>query len=119
MYKTPEELRRERDKRLTDVWAAPCDYNIKYGYQLNVSNIKLNVLYEAYKKYHNIYGAPSDRQRVAWESEVLNVIKKEYKRIYRICPPIEHCDDARLRELINNIIDVDAIKNKLWPKKRD
>ena len=98
MFKTAEELRKERDRMLRRV------YNVdnKYGYKLNVNNPVLKVWYLAYMRRNDIHIPPSDKVRFEWEQKVHKYIKHKYKEIYHdeLREPVIGWTEQRVEELV-------------------
>ena len=98
MYKTPEELLKERDIMLRRVY----NVNNKYGYALNVNNPVLKEWYLAYMRRNDIHIPPSDKVRLEWEAKVHKYIKRKYKEIYHddIREPVIGWTERRVEELV-------------------
>lgn len=98
MFKTAEELRKERDRMLMRV------YNLdnKYGYKLNVNNPVLKQWYLAYMRKNGIHIPPPDKERLEWEKKAHKYIKCKYKEIYHddLREPVIGWTEQRVEELV-------------------
>ncbi len=90
--------RRERERELRRVIIR----GSKYGYTISVRNPVLARIYEAYKKFAGIHGAPSDLQRFIWERAVKIYICAEYKNMYHteLYEPVIGWQEQRLEECV-------------------
>lgn len=108
-------LRREREEMLNSVII----HNSKYGYTLNVNNRVINVLYEEFKRRNKMYGAPSDKQRLAWEKRVKIYLCEKYREMYHyelVSPVLEgHWQERQLEECVR-CLDVEAAIHELYDK---
>lgn len=48
-----------------------------WGYRFNINHPKIKPLYERFKKWKSIYGAPSDKQRREFEEYLLQHMNKK------------------------------------------
>ena len=76
----------------------------KYGYEVNIQNPVLQAWYESYKRRLGIHGAPSDKQRLEWESRVKDYLRKEYYKLYNYyLSDSELWVNERLEELVQRL----------------
>lgn len=108
-----DEIRRERERRLSAV----INHDNKYGYTLNVGNRVINVLFHEYNRRNKICGAPSHKQRLAWEEKVKKYLCGKYRDMY--CYDLEfpvlagHWQERQLEECVR-CLDVAAAIKELY-----
>jgi hypothetical protein len=103
MYKTVEELRRERERDRRTVYIPegmnPC------GFRLNITtNPVINRWYERYKRKNGLrHQDPiTDKQRLEFEEIISDYIAKNYEKVYhnKLLPPIIGYTEQRVEELV-------------------
>ena len=94
--------------------------NNPYGYTLNVNNTVLKYIYEKCKLISKIHGAPSERQRIAWEQHVWKLLKLKYKAMYkyRLETPVIGWQAVQLEECVR-CIKQDAFIAELYKNGKD
>lgn len=94
--------------------------NNPYGYTLNVNNNVLNYIYEKCKLISRIHGAPSERQRIAWEEQVWKLLKLKYKAMYKysLVTPVIGWQATQLEECVR-CIKQDAFIAELYKNNKD
>lgn len=121
-YQSPEEIRREDEKRRRKVFTD----NLKYKCFINCNNNVLNALYDHYRimmKIPHYVGLQGDN-RHDWEKGVWNYIKNEYKIEYNRNLPelpdpkigmhitrlLTSFEKMRIEDMVNRMIPEKAIK---------
>lgn len=100
MRKTLEEIAREREESMRRVFMP----KNKYGYEVNIRNPVLQAWYESYRQRLGISYAPSDEQRLEWESRVKSYLRKEYYKLYNYyLSDSELWVNERLEELVQRL----------------
>lgn len=97
-YRTDTEIIEERNARHKRVF----NEGNPYGYSINLSNTVLSAWYRRYvaKLDHKDGTEPS--VRLEWERKVKDLIRREYKRVYRerLREPVVGWTKTRVEELI-------------------
>ncbi len=87
----------------------------RYGYTLNVSNKTLTVIYNDFKQRYGIIGAPSDKQRLMWETEVKVLLCRQFRQVYkyRLMAPVIGHREEQLEELVRTL-DIPSFEEDLF-----
>lgn len=88
-YETAEEFHIRMDMSRRGVIIPGSKYGfidekgIFYPYTVNVNNSVLNPVYNYYfSKVDKTYGAPSDKQRIRWESGIKKFLARHFLKMY-------------------------------------
>ena len=81
-----EAAKKERERMTLDMFAPASPYNVKYHYQLNISNNVLNIFYEDTIRRKKLGRPPfSDDDRVKWEQCLWPILRKHFMKYDRRC----------------------------------